>query len=267
MKSMIRRVLTMLLSVVLVGSVALTLRQLYHYAAADSAYSYARSEAGASGQEAALEDPEVPLADQPPAEEPLDENARLLTDIDLDALRQTNRQVLGWIQIPGTSVSYPLMDSQDNSDYLHLAWDGTSNSAGSIFLECQNQRDLSDFNTIIYGHRMRNGSMFGELRHYSEQDFAEANPSVYIVTDDSIRRYDIFSAYEAGVTTDTYRLRFTDDDQRQTAIDSYLDRSVIESDLVPTVEDSILTLSTCTGKGTYDTRWVVQAVLTAQWSR
>ena len=187
--------------------------------------------------------------------------------MDLDALRQTNERVLGWIHIPDSAIDYPLLQVQNNNEYLRRAWDGTPNQAGCIFLECKNSRDFSDFNTLIYGHYMRNGKMFGSLHYYQEQEYRDAHPYIYIVTDESVRRYEVFAAYEADVVSNTYRLYFEDDGRKQSVLDYYLDSSVVESDIVPTVEDHILTLSTCTGTGTYDTRWVVQAVLTGEFSR
>ena len=211
---------------------------------------------------------EEPIPTEAPREwEPLSEDSLFLMDLDLDALRQTSGNVLGWIYIPDSVIDYPLMAFADNETGLHQAWDGTKSSAGSIFIECKNRRDFSDFNTLIYGHHMRKGTMFGSLKQYAEQEYLDAHRLIYIVTDDYVRRYEVFSAYEAGVTSDTYRLYFADKEMKQSVLDYYVASAGHESELVPTVEDRILTLSTCMGTGTYDTRWVVQAVLTGEFSR
>ena len=116
---------------------------------------------------------------------------------------------------------------------------------------------------IIYGHNMKNGSMFGSLRQYRTQSHYEANPWIYIVDDEGIRRYEIFAAFEAEVTGYTYRLDINTLEKKQALLTYSLERSAIDARIVPNPADPIITLSTCTGNG-YDTRWVVQAVLTGR---
>lgn len=214
-----------------------------------------------NGQRPRMEDIIVkqPLEDDFTSTE--DAQAEALLAPDLEALRQTNSDVLGWITIPDTVISYPLMKAKDNQEYLYQTWDGKYSKFGSIFLECRNSHDLSDFNTLIYGHNMLTDDMFGTLLEYADQSHYESHPSVYVVTDSGVRRYDIFSAYEANVVSDTYRLVFEDDARRQSALELYTSSSVLDTGLTPGVTDPILTLSTCTGRGTANLRFVVQAVL------
>lgn len=214
-----------------------------------------------NGQRPRMEDIIVkqPLEDDFASSE--DAQAEALLAPDLEALRQTNSDVLGWITIPDTVISYPLMKAKDNQEYLYQTWDGKYSKFGSIFLECRNSHDLSDFNTLIYGHNMLTDDMFGTLLEYADQSHYESHPSVYVVTDSGVRRYDIFSAYEANVVSDTYRLVFEDDARRQSALELYTSSSVLDTGLTPGVTDPILTLSTCTGRGTANLRFVVQAVL------
>lgn len=218
-----------------------------------------------------LPDSPVPLKPIPAEKgnglEPLSEESLFLLDLDLSALHQTSEHALGWIYIPGTVVDYPLMAFDDNETGLHRAWDGSVSGAGCIFLECRNQRDFSDFNTLIYGHRIRKGTMFGSLKHYAEQEYLQSHSLIYIVTDDYVRRYEVFSAYEATVASDTYRLHFENDERKQSVLDYYLSSSVVETGITPTTDDRILTLSTCTGRGSATRRWVVQAVLTGEFEK
>ena len=207
-----------------------------------------------------------PVAEEPPPK-PLSKEVRVLSQLDLDALRKTNDNVLGWIYIPDSSVNYPLMTYSDNEYGLHHAWDGSENSAGSIFLECKNSRDFSDFNTLIYGHNNRNGTMFSELVNYSDEEYLNSHRSVYIVTDDWVRRYVVFSVYEADVVSDTYRLYFEDDGRKQTSLDLYTSSTDIKTGIIPTVDDHILTLSTCMNYVTNGTRWVVQTVLAEEFAK
>lgn len=184
-----------------------------------------------------------------------------LQETNLAALREVNPDVRGWILIPGTKLNYPIVQGTDNDYYLNHTWDGISNSGGSVFLECRVSGDFSDFNTIIYGHRMMDGSMFGSLKYYRGQEYYREHPYIYLVDDGGVHRYEVFAAHEADVTSSTYYLVFTD--ERKTAfIDDALTHSVIDTGVTPGCNDRILTLSTCTGRG-YESRWVVQARLAA----
>ena len=180
--------------------------------------------------------------------------------MDFTALREVNRDVQGWIMIPGTVISSPLLQGEDNQYYLKHTWKKWTSAVGAIFLEWQNSPDLSDFNTIIYGHRMNNGSMFASLKNYKKQSYWAAHPCVYITDDNGSHKYEIFAAYEVSTTGTTYQLGFSDDASKQAFIDYCLEQSVIDTGITPTVYDRVLTLSTCTGNG-HATRWVVQAVL------
>lgn len=186
--------------------------------------------------------------------------AAVLGKTDLNALREINSDVVGWLTIPDTEVSYPIVQTEDNSYYLNHTWKKENSSVGGIFLECKNPADLSSFNTIIYGHNMRNGSMFGTLKDYMNEEYWEEHPSVYIVTDDGVYRYDIFAAFESGIREVIYRLNIESGKQKEELIQFSLSRTTIDTGIVPDAEDSLLTLSTCTGRG-HATRWVVQGVL------
>ena len=198
---------------------------------------------------------------------PLEEEAEFLLELDLSPLQQVNADVLGWIHIAGGDVSYPLLRSYDNRDYLYTTWEKKFSNAGSVFLECRNNRDLRDFNTVIYGHHMANGSVFAPIVNYRDPAYWQDHGYIYILTGNSLRRYEIFSAYEAALDSHTYRLYYPDDETKLAALSFFAESSVVESGVVPTLDDYILTLSTCVGNGTYDTRWVVQARLTGVWTR
>lgn len=278
MKGWARKLLIYILAVICLLGIGLFVRQMIHNRHAAQANFQAQSIVGAIPPTvittASATDAEtVPSSGQTASTEatsptpPLYENITFLKQLDIPALQKINSEVIGWIYIPETVISYPLLHAQSNDTYLYTAWDGTSNVAGSIFLETQCSADLTDFNTIIYGHNMRNGSMFAALKDYQKYDFLRTHPYVYIVTNDTVYRYAVFSAYEADIRGATYWLGLKKDVHKQTAIEYYLDCSVWNSDLFPSIEDSVLTLSTCTGTGTYETRWVVQAALLGQWDK
>lgn len=180
--------------------------------------------------------------------------------MDLPALQQVNSDVIGWIAIPGTEISYPLVQGADNDYYLTHTWNQNSSAVGAIFMDCRCSADFSGFNTIVYGHRMNNGSMFAALKHYKKQDFLQAHPQIYVTNASGTHAYSIYAAYEAALDGTAYYSAFSDETIKKTFIDEGISLSVIRTGAVPTVNDHILTLSTCTGNG-HATRWVVQAVM------
>lgn len=190
----------------------------------------------------------------------IDPYADALSAMDFAALREVNGEVVGWLVIPGTQVSYPLLQGEDNSYYLNHTWKGERSVVGAIFLEYTNSSDLSDFHTIVYGHNMKNGSMFGALQNYRDAAYLAAHPSVYLTVDGGSYRYDIFAVYEASVDSSTYQIGFDREESRRTFLEDCLSRSELSTEVTPHTYDRILTLSTCTPASSKDSRWVVQAV-------
>ena len=189
-----------------------------------------------------------------------DEHTEELKKMNLEVLQEQNPDILGWIMIPDSLLSYPYLQGEDNDYYLNHTWEHVKTVAGSIFLEHMVSADLSDYNTIIYGHRMRDKSMFGNLTYFTDPEYLEEHPYVYLVNEEGCYTYRIFSAHEAGVTEQTYRIGEVDEEGRQMYIDWAMEHSVIDAGVVPTTDQRILTMVTCTGKG-YEARWVVQAYL------
>ena len=271
MRRKAKRLLAAALAAVLCVSLGMLLRQMLQYREGQAEYEEAQAlvklpdlsdiqPAPEPAEETAEQPEETPEEATEEAPVYVDPYADALRDMDFTALREVNGDVLGWILIPGTAVSYPLVQGADNQYYLNHTWKKWTNVVGSIFLECSNSPDFSDFNTIIYGHRMNNGSMFASLKYYKQQSYWSAHPCVYITDDAGTRTYRIFAAYEVSTEGSTYQLGFSGDASKQAFLDDCMARSVIDTGIVPTVYDRILTLSTCTGSG-HATRWVVQAVL------
>ena len=265
MKKKTRRIVMILLALVLIVSGSVVVSRQLQYRQGEEDYADAADLAGLPD----LSEIEVPPpavippeteGEEPPAEVWVDPYADALAAMDFTALRAVNSDVLGWILIPDTVISYPMVQGSDNSYYLKHTWRLSSSVVGAIFMEAQCSADFSDFNTIIYGHRMNNGSMFAGLAKYKNISYYKNHPTVYITDDAGSRAYQIFAAYEVSVTGDTYRLGLTEEADKQAYIDYCLSQSLYDPGIVPTVYDSIVTLSTCTGRG-HATRWVVQAVL------
>lgn len=266
MKKATRRLMWLILLLVFVISTALLLRQFSDNAGGDDAYSEALSIASGVHTGAETELPEVTEQTTPksgwipaPVEDD-DPNMEIMAAIDLDALREVNEDVIGWIYIPNSKINYPLLQGDDNEYYLNHAWDHRSTSVGSIFLEHLNSADLTDYNTIIYGHNMNDGSMFAGLKKYSTMGYWEKHRYIYIVSDAGIYRYEVFASYKAPVDSATYGLSFHQTETKETFLFHAIKSSKIQPEIIPAKTDRILTLSTCSGGG-YTNRWVVQARL------
>ena len=180
--------------------------------------------------------------------------------INLAALQEVNPDVIGWIRIPDSKIDYPLVRGADNDYYLNNTWDKKKSSVGSIFMEYRNAPDLMDYNTILYGHNMNDGSMFANIKRYSSQWYWERHPYVYILTEQGVYRYEVFAAYETPVDSKTYGLSFRQTETKTALLEHIFEKSPDFYQIVPDPMDRILTLSTCSGMG-YSNRWVIHARL------
>ncbi|MDO4582440.1 MAG: class B sortase [Bacillota bacterium] len=222
----------------------LTLRE---YAAGEAVYEAARENVQVIETEPSAESEQQP-------EQPEHDYPQLL--IDFDSLRAVNTDVVGWLYIEDTQINYPLLIGEDNDQYLHHTYDMTYNSSGSIFMDYRCSATLEGQNDVIYGHNMKNGSMFGELGRYASQDYADAHPYFYIYTPDTVYVYQIFSAFVTTTSGKVYTFAFADDEQQRQFIELMKNASQIVSEFTPAVGDHIVTLSTCTTR-TVDERFVV----------
>ncbi|MBR4530463.1 MAG: sortase [Lachnospiraceae bacterium] len=169
-------------------------------------------------------------------------------EIDFPALKQVNPDFVGVLYVPALEMRYPVVRSKDNEDYLHKTFDGITNSAGAIFLDYLGNPDMEDKNTFLFGHNMRNGSMFGSLKKFTQDDtLAAKDPYVYFYTSDCVRKYEIFSYYFSFVGSDAYQ-NFTGDDGYDAYVKKSRENSLFVNDDVDfTNRPNILSLTTCSG--------------------
>ena len=184
-------------------------------------------------------------------------------EVDFDALKAINDDVVGWLELEAIpSISYPIAQGEDNEYYLHRTIKKTYNFAGSVFIDSTNASDFSDCNTIIYGHNMKDKTMFGKLNNYKDEEFYKENPYFYIYTPDYTYRYDIFSCYLARVDNEVdFYTQFATDEQFQEFLDGVKAQSAYDTGVEVTPEDKVITLMTCNKAG-YDYRFLVHAVQT-----
>ena len=183
---------------------------------------------------------------------PLPEYAPI--SVDFESLREMNQECIGWIYIPDTNISYPVMQTDNNSKYLDTLPDGTKNKAGSVFMDFRNKTDFSDGNTILYGHNLQNGSMFASLRKYEKQAFFEAHRSVYYLTPDGDYKITVIACAKVSPSGESYEL-YDDKEALHSYLGSVLRRAFVSASVDPDRVNCIVTLSTCTGK--YGSRIIV----------
>lgn len=174
----------------------------------------------------------------------------------LRELMEENENVIGWIAFDNMDLSYPIMQGTDNTYYLKHTYSGEENSAGSIFMEAGNHPDFNDCHTIIYGHNMKNLSMFGRLKKYKTEEFYEEHQYFTIYTDEEVYRYRIFAYYDIPEDGDIYTIGYSADDEFGKFIDKMKRRSYYDTGVEVTKDDKIVTLSTCSTTGN---RFVINA--------
>ena len=180
-------------------------------------------------------------------------------DIDFASLKSVNDDVVGWIYVEAVpDINYPIVHGKDNETYLHRTYEKNYNFAGTIFVDYENKGDFSDCNTIVYGHNMKNGSMFAQLKKFTQdEETYKKSKYFWIFTPEKNYRYEIISAYTTGVNSDTYTLFKGPGEEFEKYLEKIRGYSEIRTDAEGmNIKDKIITLSTCTGNEA--TRYVVQ---------
>lgn len=185
--------------------------------------------------------------------------------VNIAEIQKEMPDVYGWIEIPGTKVNYPVVQREDdNLYYLDRTPEGSSNIEGSIFSEDYNHRDFTDPVTVLYGHNMKNGDMFGELHLFEDKSFFDANRDLYIYLKDKKLTYRIFAAVLFDNRHIMQSYDFSSEDSFLLFIREIMSirnmRSNVDGDVSILPTDKILTLSTCHGMGS-DYRYLVLGVL------
>lgn len=237
-------------------------------------YKEGRDSYKALEQFAAFEAPAGWKADEAPGSEPIKDPLQIdaaqageiegpapfMPRIDFAALKEINPDICGWIFLPDTIVNYPVAQGANNDYYLYHLFDRTYNQAGCIFLDHRNSDLFTDGHSVIYGHHMKDGSMFKELANYKKQEYYDAHPELYLFTPDGNYTLELFSGYVADVWSDSWKIiQKTEKPLADWAKEACL-RSCFQSGIAPEEGDRILTLSTCSYEFE-DARFVLHAIL------
>lgn len=187
-------------------------------------------------------DPSAPTLETAPPEEDLEEAP---IEVDFDMLREESVNIVGWLYCEDTLLNLPVAQAGDNDYYLRRLLDGTGNNSGTLFADYRNDRRFSDRNTIIYGHNMRNGTMFGSLRNYADQAYYDEHPVMWLLTPTDQYKLELVAGFTTPAVSDTYSIPETDEEMLE-LVKNARENSTFQADLELSETDRYVTLSTCT---------------------
>lgn len=173
--------------------------------------------------------------------------------IDFNKLKEQNKETVAWIKVNNTNIEYPVVKANNNNFYLNHSFDKSENLAGWIFADYRNKFDNTDKNIIIYGHNMRDGSMFGSLKNILNSDWYEneENTNITLYTENEKCIYKVFSIYKIESEDYYIKTEFSNDNEFEQFVNTIKNRSIKKFDIDVSKEDNILTLSTCANNNRY----------------
>ncbi|MDO4572803.1 MAG: class B sortase [Clostridia bacterium] len=181
--------------------------------------------------------------------------------IDFAALKEINSDIIAWIRLPGTSIDYPIVQTNNNSYYLSHLFDGSSNQLGTLFMDYENKGGFSDQHILIYGHAMQDGSMFGSLENYASAAYYKSHPEAMIyLPDGSSYRLVIFAAARLAAFRSLLPVSFESDEDFLRYIEDVRAVSAFSTGLSVSANDHVVSLCTCVSDST-DYRFIVSGKL------
>lgn len=159
-------------------------------------------------------------------------------------LMKINKDYKMWIEVPNTNIDYPIVQGKDNDFYLNHDFNKKESSSGAIFMDYKNNID-KDKNIIIYGHNMKNKSMFQNLMKFKDEEFWKENKEIILTIDGKRYKYEIFSSYISNAEDIDLKTNFKNDDEYLKYIDDIKKKSIFHRDIDIKSDDRIITLSTC----------------------
>ncbi len=196
------------------------------------------------------EDKKIEIIEQEevPAENPYWDYIKLnLINVDFNELKNMNSDTKGWIQVMGTNINYPFVQSKDNEYYLNHSFDKTYNDAGWVFLDYRNSVDSLSKNTIIYAHSRLDTTMFGSLKNILKSGWLNDtnNYVIKLSTENENTLWQVFSIYHLPTTNDYIKVKFNSNNDFKNWALTMMNRSYHNFNTMVNENDNVLTLSTC----------------------
>lgn len=172
-------------------------------------------------------------------------------DINVKAVKTQNSDTVAWLSVDGTTINYPIVQTGDNDYYLEHSFDKSNKKSGWTFMDYRNNKDMSDTNTIFYGHNLLNMTAFGSIAKIFEKSWASnSNHSIVVVTEDKKYYYTVFSGYYTSPETYYLQTNFYSDSEKEEFLKTLSNRNILDIDNSISSSDKIITLSTCTDDNT-----------------
>lgn len=199
-----------------------------------AAYLFGKEYFGSQAAERDIQDARSAVSVATPAapaspQAPVDINAQIPV-VDWDKLYKINKDICGWLQIPGTNINYPVIQGATNDDYILTTISGVQAVEGSIFLDSSSSRNIDDRHSIIYGHNIQNGSMFHAIASYVDKGFFDQHRTIYYITPEKNYVLKAIATYLTDATDYNVRVfDFASDDQFKTWLDGRLNQCVVKA--------------------------------------
>lgn len=258
-KKQVYRIISIVSLVVMVLAIASIVYMLFLYQKSSREYE-ALSEAARAAAEQMAEEAQQSGETQP------EQDGRVPIPVDFAYLQAQNPDIVGWIEVDGTAVNYPVLyDDTSFLVYLNHNYLRAFTPYGAIFMLGESGPDFTGFNSVIYGHNLIDGSMFASLHRFEDQDFFDEHRTIMIYTPDRVLSYEIFAAYRTDNRNVLAKYPCTTREERQAYIDyiySHETKAIFDRSIEVTPDDRIITLSTCIANPSY--RYLVQGVLVSE---
>jgi len=272
----VEKIIIIIASVVAVIAFCMVIKKAYDYKQAENEYNNLQQYASDSVEQSETAD-SIEASEDGNAEQAADDNSEETVkkekkkelarnynredfpdiEVDFPALRAKNQDTVGWLYVGSCGISYPIVQGEDNDYYMHITFEGNRNASGAIIMDYRDDKYLKDWNTFIYGHNMKNGSMFGSLKKLlKDETLVDQDPYIYVFLPGYIYRYKIFSYYKDKPDSKMYWTPDNLQEYRQYIRDA-LSLSVKDMGVETSEENNMITLVTCSGSGEGKMRFFV----------
>lgn len=180
-------------------------------------------------------------------------------EVDFEGLQKMNPDIIGWLYCEDTPINYPILQGDSNKAYLHTMPDGTEHKSGSIFVDYRCEQPFDEEITLIYGHHMKDGSMFGSLKEYQEQYYYEKHPVMWLMTPEDTYEVQLAAAYVTDTDDEIFDIDGVAYDW-QAMLTRASEQSAFTSNVQLKDENPVIVLSTCAYE-TDNARFVVWGVI------
>lgn len=187
------------------------------------------------------------------------ESSEIPFEVDWNVLRETNSEIIAWLYCPDTVINYPVVQTSDNEKYLTVNFSGKSNAGGALFADYTSTVGIRASHLIIYGHNMKDESMFGTLKNYADEDYFKAHPVFYLLTPDRSYRVELLDCLTIDASLDNYPTYFSESGSLENYVGRLSSMAYWVNSEADWQNNQLVTMSTCTSSD--DERLILQGVL------